>query len=61
MNKFQKELAKFYKDDLKIVFPFGLEGNEISFYKASKLRKKILKDLYKRWNIFLFNNKGAIK
>ena len=55
MNKFQKEVAKFYKDDLKIVFPFGLEGVEISFYQARKLRKKLLKELYKR------NKKGAIK
>ena len=48
MNKFEKEIAKFYKEELKIVFPFGLEGVEISFYKARKLRKKLLKDLHKR-------------
>ena len=55
MNKFQKEVVKFTKVDLKTVFPFGVEGIEISFYQARKLRKKLLKDLYKR------NNKGAIK
>ena len=48
MNKFQKEVVKFTKVDLKTVFPFGLEGIEISFYQARKLRKKLLKDLYKR-------------
>ena len=55
MNKFQKEVVKFSKIDLKTAFPFGLEGLEISFYQARKLRKKLLKDLYKR------NNKGTIK
>ena len=50
MNKFQKEVVKFTKVDLKTVFPFGLQGVDISFYKARKFRKKLLKDLYKRWN-----------
>ena len=48
MNKFQKEVVKFTKVDLKTVFPFGLQGVDISFYKARKFRKKLLKDLYKR-------------
>ena len=48
MNKFQKEVVKFTKTDLKTVFPFGLNGLDISFYQARKLRKKLLKDLYKR-------------
>ena len=48
MNKIQKEVVKFAKIELKTVFPFGLEGIEISFYQARKLRKKLLKDLYKR-------------
>ena len=34
MNKFQKEVVKFTKDDLKIVFPFGLEGVEVSFLSS---------------------------
>ena len=48
MNKFQKEVVKFTKTDLKTVFPFGLNGLDISFYQARKFRKKLLKDLYKR-------------
>ena len=48
MNKFQKEVVKFTKTDLNTVFPFGVKGIEISFYQARKLRKKLLKDLYKR-------------
>ena len=48
MNKYQKEIIKYVKTDLKTVFPFGLEGVEISFYQARKFRKKLLKDLYKR-------------
>ena len=48
MNKFQKEVVKFTKVDLKTVFPFGVGDIQVSFYQARKLRKKLLKDLYKR-------------
>ena len=47
MNKYQKEIIKYVKTDLKTVFPFGVEDIEISCYQARKLRKKLLKDLHK--------------